>query len=186
MKPDLVTRYHPLLVTLHWLLAFFLIAALVLGFAVLAEMPNADPRKVDILRAHMTGGVVIFTLMLIRFIVRLATARPPLAATGHRLVDRLAPLAHYGFYVLVLLMVATGFATALAAGLPAIVFGGSGAPLPASFEIFPTFAAHETIAALLVALIALHVLAALYHQVVKKDGLLRRVGYGRRRVAPAE
>ena len=71
MKADNVTRYHPLLATLHWLLAFFIVAALILGFALLAETPNADPRKIDILRAHMTGGVVIFVLMLIRFVVRM-------------------------------------------------------------------------------------------------------------------
>jgi len=46
--------------------------------------------------------------------------------------NRLAPIVHCGFYVLVVLMAGTGFATALAAGLPEIVFAGSGAPLRAS------------------------------------------------------
>ena len=102
------------------------------------------------------------------------------ATTGYPLLDRIAPISHYGFYVLVVLMVATGFATGILAGLPAIVFGGSGAPLPSTFMIFPTFVAHGWLAALLAGFIVLHVLAAFYHQFVKRDRLFTRMFYGRR------
>ena len=44
-----VTRYHPLLVALHWLLAFLIIAALFAGFFLLARMPNSDPQKIRVL-----------------------------------------------------------------------------------------------------------------------------------------
>ncbi len=44
----------------------------------------------------------------------------------------------------------------------------------------PTFVAHGTLAALLAGFIVLHVLAALFHQFVLKDGLLRRMLFGRR------
>jgi len=87
---------------------------------------------------------------------------------------------HYGFYLIVLLMVASGYATAIIAGLNKIVFQGSGDPLPASFAIYPSFIAHGYAAALLAGLIALHVLAALYHQFVRKDGLFGRMFFGRR------
>ncbi|MGO8916297.1 MAG: cytochrome b [Stellaceae bacterium] len=175
-----VPRYHPLLVTLHWLLAVLIIAALSLGFFGLAAMENSDPRKLGILRLHMAGGMLILVLMGIRFIVRLRTTRPAEVTTGYRLLDRIAPIAHYGFYVLVLLMVATGYATAIVAGLPAIVFGGSGAPLPPSFMIYPSFVAHGSLATILVGFIVLHVLAAFYHQFVRKDRLFRRMLFGRR------
>lgn len=181
-----VSRYHPLLVTLHWLLAVLIAGALGLGFFGLAAMPNTDPRKIAILRLHMAGGMLILALMVIRFIVRLWTARPAKAMTGRPLLDRLAPVSHYGFYVLVLAMVGTGYATGILAGLPAIVFGGSGDPLPPSFAIYPTRVAHGYLAAFLAGLIAVHVLAACYHQFVRKDALLRRMLFGRRRSAPAE
>ena len=90
MKNRLVSRYHPALVTLHWLLAILIVAALVLGCFWLAPMPNADPRKIDILRLHMSAGMLIFALMVIRLIVRTLTARPPArppairASTGSR------------------------------------------------------------------------------------------------------
>ena len=76
----------------------------------------------------------------------------------------------------------TGYATALLAGLPAIVFGGSGEPLPADFAAYPSWIVHVALAVLLVGLIALHVLAALYHQFVRKDRLFWRMLFGRRRL----
>ena len=120
------SRYHPLLVTLHWVLAVLIIAALAIGFFVLAAMPNVDPQKIGVLRVHMAGGMLILALMVIRFAVRMWTSRPAAATTGYPLLDRIAPITHYGFYVLVLLMVGSGFTTGILAGLPAIVFGGSG------------------------------------------------------------
>jgi len=175
-----VSRYHPLLVALHWLLAALIIAALTQGYVWLEETPNADPRKIDLLRLHMAGGMLILALTVIRLIVRLRTSRPPRATAGHPFLDRIAPISHYGFYVLIVLMAGTGFATAILAGLPAIVFGGSGDELPPSFLVFPTRVAHGYVAAVLGGLIILHVVAALYHQFVRKDGLFRRMFFGRR------
>ena len=48
-----VSRYHPLLVTLHWVLAILIIAALIIGSFWLAAMPNSDPQKIVVLRVHM-------------------------------------------------------------------------------------------------------------------------------------
>ncbi len=175
-----ISRYHPLLVTLHWVLAVLIIAELTLGFFGLAATPNSDPRKIGVLQAHMAGGVLILALMVMRFIVRVRTSRPADATTGYPLLDRIAPISHYGFYILVLLMVGTGFATAIIAGLGEIVFGPSGTPLPLTLTIYPTFVAHVFFAMLLVGFVILHVLAAFYHQFVRNDGLFRRMSFGRR------
>jgi len=175
-----VTRYHPVIVALHWLLTVLIIGSLMLGYFKLAPMANADPQKITILRVHMAGGMVIFVLMAIRFLFRLSTSRPAAALTPHRKLDWLAVLAHYAFYALILLMVATGLATAVISGLNLIVFGGSGNPLPPSLLIYPTRIAHGYVAAALATLIALHVAAALYHQLVLRDGLFRRMWFGRR------
>src|ERR1700730_1288302 len=91
MKTMRVTRYHPLLVALHWLLAALIIAALTLGYFALAAMPNSDPQKIGVLQVHMAGGMLILGLMVVRFIVPTWTARPAAAKTGHPLPDRGAP-----------------------------------------------------------------------------------------------
>ena len=175
-----VSRYHPLLVMLHWVLAFLIIGALIVGYFGLAATPNSAPQKVGILRVHMAAGMLILFLTGIRFVVRMRTPVPAEATTGYRLLDRIAPLSHYAFYLLVLLMVGSGYLTGILAGLPAIVFGGSGAPLPPTFRIYPSWVAHGYFATLLVGFIILHVVAACYHQFVRKDGLFQRISFGRR------
>jgi cytochrome b561 len=180
MKMKQVSRYHPLLVTLHWLLAVLIIAALAIGFFWLSAMPNSDPRKINVLLVHMAGGMLILALMVIRFIVRWWTAKPPAATTGNPRLDRITLVIHYGFYILVVLMAGTGFATAILARLNEIVFAGSGEPLLPTLMIFPTRVAHGYIALLLACFIILHVAAAIYHQFVRKDGVIRRMFFGRR------
>ena len=87
-------------------------------------------------------------------------------------------MVHYGFYAVVFLMVVTGYATAIFAGLNRIVFQGSGEPLPPDFSSHPGFVAHGYLALPLAGLIALHLAAVLYHQWIAKDPLLRRMWYG--------
>ena len=177
------SKYHPLLAILHWLLAWFIIASLLFGFFVLARIPNADPRKLDMLEWHMGLGMAIFAAMVLRLGVRWRTAKPAPAGIGTPASARAAGRAHLAFYVLVFAMVATGYSTGLIARLDEIVFARSGAPLPARFDAYPTFIAHGWIAALLAILITLHVLGALWHALVRRDGVMRRMGFGGRRVA---
>lgn len=180
-----VSRYHPLLVLLHWVLAFFIIAALGLGALVMVKIPNTDPMKLEALRSHMAGGVIILLLMLGRFLVRSQTAHPAAASTGNSALDRLAWLSHRLFYPAVLATAGSGLFMALQTGLPGIVFGGDGV-LPADFWAFPIRTVHYCLTRVLMALIALHIAGALYHTLILRDGLLRRMFFGRRVVARTE
>jgi len=77
-----VSRYHPILVALHWALAVLIIADLIIGARVLVHIPNDVPRKIEGLRAHMSGGIAILTLMLVRLALRVGTVSP--AGSAHR------------------------------------------------------------------------------------------------------
>ena len=101
MRAALASRYQPVLVALHWLLALMIIGLLCLGFFVLADMPNTDPKKLDILVWHMSGGMFVLVLMILRVIIRLQSARPATARTGSPVLDRLASIAHASLYVIV-------------------------------------------------------------------------------------
>lgn len=175
-----MSRYHPVLVILHWLLAFMIIGGLVMGGQVLAETPNDDPFKLFSLRMHMGMGIAILALMITRLVVRLVIARPPEADIGHPLLNRLGGLTHWVLYLVVFGICGSGLAMANMAGLPAIVFGGSGDPLPATFHDLPPRAAHGALTLLLSLLIVAHAGAALYHQYVRKDGLFGRMWFGKR------
>jgi cytochrome b561 len=156
-----VIKYHPLLVVTHWLLAVLF--------------------TIEGLRQHLAGGTLLVVLMLLRLVVRVRTARPARASTGSPALDRLAWLSHRMLYVLVFCQAASGLTLAVQAGLPDVLFGGHGA-LPADFRVFPMRPVHYAISRLLMALIALHVLAALYHTFILRDGLLRRMWFGRRKI----
>jgi len=179
------SRYHPALVALHWALALLIVAALALGALVMAKMPNNDPMKVEALRSHVAGGALILLLMVVRLVVRTVTQHPASASTGAPSLDRLAWASHRLLYVAVLGMAGSGVVMALQADLPTILFGRGGA-LPADFWIFPLRSVHYLVSRLLMALIALHVAGALYHTLILRDGLLRRMVFGRRVAAETD
>lgn len=171
-----VSRYHPLLVMFHWVLAALIIAELTLGFLGLAALSDAHLQSIGILQAHMLGGMLILVLMVVRLAVRVSTSRPTDATTDRRPHSgRIAALTHYGFYVVVILIAGTGFVTAVISGLGEIVFGPPSAPLPHRLIVYPSFVVHAVAGKLLVGLIILHVLAAFHHQFVRKDALLQRM-----------
>ena len=172
-------RYHPALVTLHWLLALMLIVALAMGTFALKTVPNSSPDKIGALQGHMIAGGLILLLTLARLVIRLKTDHPAPASTGNALLDRLAPATHWALYLLVFLMAGSGIATSVLAGLPGIVFGGVGS-LPVNFDALPPRAVHGIVAKLLMLAFAQHIAAALFHQFVRRDGLLSRMGFGRR------
>lgn len=174
-----MTRYHPLLVALHWLMALMIVMALAAGSLLLQSIPNDSPDKVGALAGHMTIGLIAGSLLLLRFGIRLGTQHPPKATTGNDFLDRIGQATHLVFYILILGMVMSGMGIAQTYGLFDIVFGGSGDPLPPVFDNAPR-AAHGIFAMALIALVALHIAAAIYHQAVLKDGLLRRMWFGKR------
>jgi cytochrome b561 len=179
-----VSRYHPLLVALHWILAMLIIAALALGALVMVKIPNTDPMKLEALRSHMIGGSLILVLMLGRLVVRLRTEYPAPPSAGHALLDRLAWASHRMLYVALFGQALSGLVMALQTGLPGIVFGGG--TLPADFWVYPMRSVHYLFSRMLMALIVLHIIGALYHTLLLRDGLLRRMWFGRRVIAMAD
>jgi cytochrome b561 len=170
-------RYHPMLVAMHWLLAFLLIALLAAGTFSLKVVPNTAPEKLGLLRIHMIMGGSILLLMVLRLVARLTTEHPVEASTGNALLDKLAPWVHWSLYALVFTMAGSGIGLAALSGLPDIVFSGTGS-LPVNFDAFPQRAVHGIVAKLLMLAIGLHAAAALYHQFFKGDGLLTRMWWG--------
>jgi cytochrome b561 len=173
------TRFHPVLVSLHWLTAVVILAPLAFGALYLAEMPNSAPVKIGALRVHMTVGALVGGLMLVRLFVRFGTRHPAPAGTGSPLLDRLAWASHRLLYMAVFGQVASGLLLAWQADLLALVFGARG-PLPTDFWVFPMRSVHYSFSRLLMTLIGLHVLGAAYHTFIRRDGLLGRMFFGRR------
>jgi cytochrome b561 len=171
-------RYHPFLVALHWIIALLIIFMLAVGLLSLKWMPN-NPAKLMPLGFHMATGILILVLMLVRIVVRVVTKKPEDATVGNRFLDLVGKITHYALYVFAILMAVSGIGISAQAGLAPIVFGASGAPLPEDFFVYTARYGHGYIAIILLALIALHFAAAMYHQFFRKDRLLGRMWFGK-------
>ncbi len=167
-------RYHLGLIALHWVLAILVLIELTLGSTFLTHTANDVPEKLMALRNHMIAGILILILTVIRLLVRLKTTHPAPAYGEHALLNRFTELGHYTLYLLPLVMSISGLVIAAQSDLPRIVFEGLG-HLPASFEGLAARAVHGIAGTLLILLVAGHVLAALYHHFIRKDGLLNRM-----------
>ena len=173
-------RYHPVLVFLHWLLVIMILMGLIMGGNVLSETANSDPQKIAYLRIHMSMGMLILILMVVRLIVRIFTCHPPQVDIGNVVFNKLGVVMHYLLYGVIFLMGATGIVIAIMTGLPDIIFAGSGEPLPLSFGGLQARVDHGVLSLLLKVLIVVHITAFIYHQFVRKDQLFSRMWFGRR------
>ena len=159
---------------LHWLVAFFVFAMLALGWGREIAPGAWRPAMIDL---HKSIGFCILCLMMIRTAWRLYRGAPRLPEGMGKLSAYAAAAVHALLYGFLLLMPVSGWLMLSAAGRPAQIFG---LDLPALMEkdrnLLPFFKElHEIAAYGLSALIALHVLAALYHHYIRKDDILRRM-----------
>lgn len=171
-------RYHPLLVALHWISAILIIFMLLVGTFLLKRTPN-DLEKIPSLAVHMVAGLAILALTTVRLVVRLTTKRPAPVKTGSPLLDRLAEVIHGLLYLAAFGMGLSGVGIAIQSGLFATVFAGSGS-LPVDFYDYPPRLGHGFLATAIFILIGLHIGAALFHEVIRKDRLMRRMWFGKR------
>ncbi len=175
-----MTRYHPILVLLYWVMALLIIMALMAGKFLLAPMAMDDPAKVEGAAGHMTIGLIIGALLVIRFLIRYFSTSPPHAETGNAVLDRIGALTHWVLYALVFGLVASGLAFAVGGEFIGLVSGAPIEFLPADLGEWATRKAHGLFGTLLLLLLVLHISAALYHQFFLQDGLFSHMWFGRR------
>lgn len=168
--------HHPLIRVLHWLVAFLIIAALTMCAFVMPHISVDSPEMIPSLRRHMSAGLLVLVLTLLRFVIRNNARKPAILSSGMPWADSLARATHRIFDLLILLMIASGVGMAWLGGLFQVVFGGMG-NLPANLEALPLRTLHRYTAIVLFALITLHVAGALFHQFILRDNLLSRMGF---------
>ncbi len=177
--PGARERYHPLWVVAHWVAGILILVSLYGGIAVMRHVPNVAPDKAGMLAGHAIAGIVILAFMLLRLILRATTKKPRPADVANVWLNRLRRTVHVSIYVVVLAMISTGIGTLGMSGAFPVVFGQPGT-LPESFWEYPPRLGHMFFSRVLLVLLALHVAGALYHQFVRKDGLIGRMWFGRR------
>jgi cytochrome b561 len=175
-----VSKYHPAIVVLHWFVAFAMAQLLIRGPLLMVHIPNSDPAKIGALRAHMIAGTLVLTAMVLRLILRSSTRLPPPASPRNPYLVRLKKLVMPLLYICAFCQALAGLGMAYQASLPKVLFLGHGA-LPADFWVYPLRSVHYVFSRLLMGLIGIHIAGAVYHTLVLRDGLLRRMSFGRRK-----
>lgn len=151
--------YTRLQIALHWGAALLILQQYLLKDAIAAAWDATtmglntafDPRVL----AHVAGGVLVMLFALWRIAIKVRRGTPVMV--GDIAVQRaLAGATHVGLYALMILM-----------------------PLSGSLAWFGRIdlaaQAHNVLKVVVLALVALHMVGALYHQFVPKDGLINRM-----------
>ena len=172
-------RYSLPAIVLHWALAAAIFASLIVGNFVAGLA--VSPLQLRLVNWHKWAGITILALSLLRLGWRL-THRPPPDVPMARWQRRAAHATHALMYALFVAVPLAGWAYSSASGFQVVWFGVVALPdfvapdraLAAVLE-----GVHALLAYSLAALVALHVAAALKHQLVDRDALLARMGWPR-------
>ena len=165
------TRFSGVQRLLHWVMAAGIVAMLFIGVGMLSTIA---PSYVPLVATHKTLGVALFALVLVRLALRVVLGAPPLPASLPPLMRLGAVLSHWALYGLMIAMPLIGWAMLSAAAYPIVLFGNIRLPpiLPQSDSLHTLlWTAHRWLAFAFFALILLHVAAALFHALVRRDGV---------------
>jgi cytochrome b561 len=166
-------RYDRLTIIFHWATAILVIAQW-LGAQTIDWFPKGALR-VDAKSMHITGGVILASILAARVIWRLTYGRR-LAAADRGLLQVLAKGTHWVLYTLLAVMVVAGVTIVVVEGES--IFNLFNIPGAASdnhdlgdrLESF-----HGTIGWIILAVAGVHASAALVHRYVWHDGVLGRM-----------
>ena len=166
-------RFTALQRLLHWLMAICILAMLFIGVGMVS---TATPKFLPLIAIHKSLGIVILLLALIRLVLRLRYGAPALPADLPQPMKLAAYLSHYALYALMIGMPLIGWAMLSVAAYPVVVFGGIYLPaiLPQSASLHAwLWDAHYYLAFGFFGLVLMHIAAALFHALVRRDGVFQ-------------
>jgi len=174
-------RYTTTAIVLHWLVALLIIGAFTLGL-VMTDIPGFSPTKLRYYAWHKWAGVTVMLLAVLRLLWRLKNRPPAFLAAMPAWQRGAAHGLHHLLYVFIFAVPLSGYFYTLAAGFPVVYFGlfqlpvliAKNAPLAETLK-----GVHYWLTMSMAALVFLHVLAALKHTIIDRDGTMRRMLPGR-------
>ena len=161
---------------LHWAIAIGILLQFVWSWRI--DEAESVRLQYALIVEHKSIGMLVLMLVVLRILWRVFNRPPPLPAGMSEPQRKASVLAHWGLYLLILLMPLSGWAWSSAAGYGAEFFGlieipdwvGTDEGLADVLEDV-----HEWLGRAILVLVSIHVLAVIHHQVVRRDRLIRRM-----------
>lgn len=190
-----VERYTPVAITLHWLIALLILGDFALSQSFSRFNPGDALYFAPAYALHMAVGLCILLLTAVRIAWRMTHRRPALPDMG-LLLRLLARAAHLLLYVFMLVAPLSGWLVLSLRHQRTSVFGLFSwawplpviAAMPRSERVRwhdALLPAHVWISYVGMALVGVHVAAALYHHFGRRDAVLGRMLPARRGGAAA-
>ena len=159
---------------LHWTMAAMILTMLCIGVAMVASLNNYHV----LVSIHRPLGIAILILVVVRFVNRLLNPPPPFPATMSRAEGLLAMASEFTMYGLMFVLPLVGWGMLSAARYPIVLFGSVHLPfiLPHDAMLYSLLrAAHTLLAYLFFLTFIAHFGAILFHALIVRDGLLKRM-----------
>lgn len=169
-------NYSILAIVLHWLMALMIVITVPLAW-IMTDM-QTSPQKLQFYSWHKWLGVSIFFLAALRLIARLIQGVPEAPAGMPDWQRTASRVSHAAMYVLLLAIPLSGWVMSSAAGVPVVYLGIWQLPdlVGKDKALLNTMKeAHALLANGLLIIVAVHILAALKHHFINRDGVLARM-----------
>jgi cytochrome b561 len=175
--------FSPLQRGLHWLMAIMVLTMLFIGVTMVSTL---KPRLLTLIAIHKPLGIAILVLALLRLGVRLWRGAPPLPSDLSSIQVVAAKLSHAVLYSLLIALPLIGWGMLSAGGYPIVLFGSFHLPriLPQDDQLYAALrTAHTLLAYVFFVTILAHIAAALFHVLIRRDGVFQAMTRSRR-IAP--
>jgi cytochrome b561 len=180
------TRYSKVAIILHWLIAVAIIGQIAFGKWMVGaiKVPETQMQAFQVYQIHKSVGLTILVLSLLRLLWRLMHPAPAFPAVMPGWQKMASHISHWAFYILMIGTPILGWfmVSSSPLGLPTIYFGQFSVPHypyapdvdKAAIEAWYK-SNHELLANTTLALLIVHVGAALKHHIFDKDTVLWRM-----------
>lgn len=171
---------------LHWVMAVGFGLLWVCGYVMTSLVSDDSPMEEFLFSFHISIGVTLMVLLVLRIVIRLLNAAPPYPKSMTKWERVGANLGHFGLYLLPALIIFIGWAETDLGGHGVEWIGVS---MP---KIFPTMEAflgmnlettlaflHKWIAYTMLALAFLHVAAVIKHKWIDGHDVLHRMTFSK-------
>jgi cytochrome b561 len=165
---------------LHWIIAALILLGLIPIGLTMVSLEDGMLKNF-LYEVHKSFGMIVFTLAVMRVVVRVAQGFPPLPDSMPEWQKIAARATHLALYTLIVTVPVLGYTGTAMCCAPVSLFWTI--PIPISVErnleqAEIVLAWHKSAVFLMAGILALHVGAALWHRSVRRDGVFGRMWRG--------